>query len=409
MTVSRVTRSILGSIRPESPSPKIKQMLEKVNSQIKKHNIKATAEIGGSLAKGTNLARDYDVDIFIKFDLSYEDQDLSKLLAKILKPIKPTLVHGSRDYFQKQAGKINFEFIPVLFIQGANQALNITDCSPLHTTWFVKKGKKVRDDVRLAKMFCKAAGVYGAESYIRGFSGHTMDILVVHYGGFEQLLKASLKWKEKIVVDPERAHNGNALKILNRSKIEGPLIVIDPVDPYRNAASNVGREKFHKFIEHSRRFLNNPSEEFFEIKKLDVNQLKKKFPVFLEVKVITKKAKVDVAGSRILKVFETLQEELEEYSIIESGWYFDKESKGMLWFGVSHDKRKSEVTISGPPLSAKKHVANFKKKHKKTFTKSGRIYTTQRRRLLSIDKVALQILKKPYLKQRMKSCSVKLH
>jgi len=79
---------------------------------------------------------------------------------------------------------ILFEFIPVVTIHKASDAQNITDISPLHVAWVNKHIGKLRNDIRLAKLFCKAQGLYGAESHIRGFSGYLLELLVIAYGGF---------------------------------------------------------------------------------------------------------------------------------------------------------------------------------------------------------------------------------
>jgi len=410
MPYSKIFSTVIKDLRPQKAKYKAAElMVQRVNVLIKKHKIKAIAQAGGSYAKGTNLKGDFDVDIFIKFSLIYENEDLSKLLEKVLKPLKPTKVHGSRDYFQLVKNKISFEFIPVLNISQCEQALNITDCSPLHVQWYKKKGKNTQDDIRLAKMFCKSAKVYGAESYIRGFSGHSLDILIVHYGNFLNVLQASQKWKSKTVIDPENAHKGNALNTLNKSKIDGPLIIIDPVQPLRNAASGLHEEKFVQFKEAAKLFLNNPTIEQFKIKKPTVTQLKKKFPYLLTVNITGHKGKEDVVGSKMLKVFEELRSHLHEYALIESDWEFDKKKKAILWFGLAKNKREKEFVFSGPPLRVKDHVTNFKKKHKKTYTKSGKIYAKGMHKLIKGDAVVKDILNQSHLKQRMKSWSVTLH
>jgi len=415
MTVKGVIATVKSNLEPSrsedkqiKQSKEIKQVVDRVNSLLKKAKLKAKAEIGGSYAKKTNLANDYDVDIFVRFNLTYQSEKISNLLAKVLKPLKVKRVHGSRDYFQLKKAKLNLEFVPVLNIRQTNQAQNITDCSPLHTKWFIKKGKGREDEVKLAKLFCKAQGVYGAESYIRGFSGHTLDILVVHYKGFERLLKASLKWKEKTVIDPEKIHKGRALKKLNSSKTQGPLIVIDPIEPMRNAASGLHNEKFHRFIAAASQFLNNPSEESFTIKQLDLKELKKKYPSLLQLDITALTGKEDVVGSKLLKIYKTLRQELQEFSIIDSGWDWDKNKKSILWYGVAKKLRDKEVLIQGPPLKAIDHAENFKKKHKNAFVKKSRLYAKKKRKIVNIKKLTEDLLKQPHLKNRMKKCSVKL-
>ena len=199
-----VLKAVLRDIKPSEEVPAaIQKQLEAINKALSKKDIKATAVVGGSLAKGTHLKGDHDVDVFVKFGLKHKSHNLSDLLFDAIKSMKPERIHGSRDYFQIHKSKLTYEIVPVLDIKQAKQSQNVTDFSPWHVEWVKKNGKDLKEDIRLAKKFCKAAKVYGAESYIRGFSGHVLDILVISAGGFIPLLESALNWKPKVVVDIE--------------------------------------------------------------------------------------------------------------------------------------------------------------------------------------------------------------
>ncbi|MBI4151242.1 nucleotidyltransferase domain-containing protein, partial [Candidatus Woesearchaeota archaeon] len=242
----------------------VRTFLQRLALELKSRKINAKPVLGGSFAKDTWLKGDYDVDVFVAFDLKYAADDLSAMLEKALKPWNVVRVHGSRDYFQLK-GKINFEIIPVLAIKRAKQAQNVTDFSPKHVAWVNSKGKRLKNDIRLFKQFCKAQRIYGAESYIRGFSGHVVDILVIYYGGFLRLLKAASKWSptEKTVLDYSNQYKGQALMHLNESKIQGPLVVVDPVQPNRNAAAAIEQKPYLGLISAAKRFLKKPAAHLF--------------------------------------------------------------------------------------------------------------------------------------------------
>jgi len=178
---------ILNEIKPTAvEKQKVKRIIESVLGKIKIDDAKL--ELGGSYAKDTFLRGNHDIDVFVKFPYKlYRDKDLSEILGKRLSR-KHKRVHGSRDYFQLQKNGYTFEFIPVLDIKDSSQAKNITDVSPLHKKW-VREHLKNPDEVRLIKKFCRAQNVYGAESYIKGFSGYVLEILIVHYGSFFNLGK----------------------------------------------------------------------------------------------------------------------------------------------------------------------------------------------------------------------------
>src|SRR3989344_7128685 len=139
--------------------------------------------LGGSGAKGTWLKGQHDADIFILFPATYESDKLSDITEQWLKKIgKFERFHGSRDYFRFYQDRFVFEVVPIRAIKNAEDAANITDVSPLHAAWVKKKStEKICDDIRLAKAFCKAQRMYGAESYISGFSGYVLEILIIHY------------------------------------------------------------------------------------------------------------------------------------------------------------------------------------------------------------------------------------
>jgi len=53
---------------------KVDLFVKKIDELIKKSKIKAKCTKGGSLAKGTFIKGDFDVDLFIKFDYSYKQK-----------------------------------------------------------------------------------------------------------------------------------------------------------------------------------------------------------------------------------------------------------------------------------------------------------------------------------------------
>jgi len=242
-----ILKDILTEILPDEKKvvAEAKQVVNNIQKELQRQQYKAKVMIGGSVAKGTFLRQDHDIDIFVMFDKKkYANSDLSAMLESTLKKLFPivTRIHGSRDYFQVKHIR-SYELVPILFIKKTKDAQNITDCSPLHVQW-VKKFPQLKNEIRLFKAFCKAVGVYGAESYIQGFSGHVVDILTIYYKGFVNVLKASQKWKAPVVLDYYKTHKGKVLQDLNVSKTQGPLILVDPIQPERNAAAAVGMEKF---------------------------------------------------------------------------------------------------------------------------------------------------------------------
>ena len=409
-----ILKQIIKELKPEKDvADKCNAVLTSINSEIKKNKIKAMAVLGGSIAKGTFLKNDYDCDIFVRFDLSYKKKNISDLLERILK-IFPRVerIHGSRDYFNFKSNQINFEVVPVLDIKKAEQAVNITDCSPLHVKWVkdnLKKNPKLADEIRLTKAFCKSCSVYGAESYIRGFSGHVLDILVIYYKGFMPLLRNALKWKEQEVIDFNNYYKGNALERLNKSKLSS-LVVIDPIQPERNAAAVLSRENFLLFRKSAADFLKKPSKKFFEKKEITINELKDKSKhknlVLLDVKAFD--GKEDVVGSKLLKAFDYINKNLVSngFTVYDKGWKWDKKEKALFWFILKHEILPESFKRIGPPIKNKENVKEFMKKHKKTFIQGKRICANVKREFRKPENLIKFLKKDKYLKERVKKIEI---
>ena len=400
---------IKNRIRPDEKSilKKVDVFLEKINKELKAKKIEAVAVAGGSIAKGTFIKGDYDVDVFVKFSKKYETGKLSDLLEKCIKKSRPERLHGSRDYFQIKEGGLVFELVPVYDIKSAEEIVNITDASTLHFRWVreqIKKNPNLADEIRLARAFCKANEIYGAESHIRGFSGHVLDILAIYSGGFMELMKNVSSWKEKQVIDFYDVYRGNAIKTLNRAKTESPLILIDPVQPERNASASLSNEMFKKFIEKAKEFLKKPSEEFFKRKKFSLSSIKKKNMIIIEAAAL--KGKKDVIGSKLMKTFEKIKKQLQinGFGLRESGWRW--ENKAYFWFVFKKNRISKTYIREGPPIKAKDNVENFKSKHKKTVVKGKRIYAKVERTFTDAKSCLREILRMEDISANFKSAKI---
>ena len=181
--IKSILNEVLEEIQPDRNYEK--EIFERLGTIIKKINQNQKdfkAVLGGSGAKGTWL-KTFDADIFVVFDYGrYKDKssELSGILEKALKNKFRNIIklHGSRDYFQLRENSFTFEIVPILKIKKAEQAKNITDVSPLHSNW-VRKHKKLVNEIKLTKQFAQAQNVYGAESHIKGFSGYVCEILTL--------------------------------------------------------------------------------------------------------------------------------------------------------------------------------------------------------------------------------------
>ena len=384
-----ILKEVLKKIEPPKEDLKVidsslKEVLEKIKQRIKKLKIAAEIFVGGSFAKDTVIKKDkYDVDIFIRFDKKHEKQGISKLAAEILKVMKNVeVVHGSRDYFViKVSPEFVIELIPVIKVSKPEQAENITDLSYSHVNYIKKKikNKKILDEIRIAKAFCYANNCYGAESYISGFSGYAIELLVYYYGSFLKFLKAMIKLdgkKEIIDIEKHFKKKTDVLMDLNASKLFSPIILIDPTFKQRNALAALSKETFEKFKKAAKDFLKNPKLEAFEEKKTDIEQLRKdairKNQEFVWLQAETNKQDGDIAGSKLLKFYRHLESEIAKlFEIKNKGFNYNGKKSARFFFTA---KSKGEIISAGPKAEDKESAAKFKARHKNTFVKSGRIF-----------------------------------
>ena len=412
------------------------EFISRLDRALRTAKVKAKPVVGGSGAKGTWLRGMHDIDVFVCFDYGRykgKSAELSEFLAAAMKKAFPKheRLHGSRDYFRIPSNGYNFEIVPILSIKKSGQALNITDVSLLHSDWVkkeVRKNKKAAldDEIRLTKAFCKAQRVYGAESYVRGFSGYACEVLTAYYGSFLKLVSAaSAKWKKqiaagkKIIVDAANHYRKrDPLRELNQAKIQSELIVIDPVQADRNATAALSNETLNTFIEAAGAFIKKPEKNFFEKQEITADKLRQKAEgkelIIVEADPI--RGKEDVVGAKLVKASEHMLLQLKEkgFAVAESGWEWEKNRKGpaLLWYIVQKGEPKPEVRY-GPPLNSREHAENFRKEHqgkkgRQLFEKSGRLYAKIERQYKQPQQLVSHLIAEDgYLKDKAQHYSVK--
>ncbi len=411
--IKKILEEVLTKVNPSKEELNyinkfLKNFIAELEKKLKSTKINAEVFVGGSFAKKTLIKKDeYDIDIFVRFDEKYKGKNISELTEKAIKKMKGTgkisVIHGSRDYFRINEPSFFVEVVPVMKVKNPKNAENITDLSYFHVNYIRNKLKteKMLEDVRLAKAFCHANKCYGAESYINGFSGYAIELLICYYGSFMNFIKAVSKIKEKEIIDIEKIYK-NKYEIsmnLNSAKMSSPIVIIDPTYKERNALAALSKNTLEKFQKVCKKFLENPSEKFFEDEKVNLDKIKegakKNKMEFVLLKAKTNKQEGDVAGSKLIKFYRHLGDEIEKsYKIGQNGFEYNGKKESRSFFVV---KNIGEVLISGPKTDDNKNVISFKKKHKNTFSKNGHIYAKEK-----VNKSAKEFLKNWKLKNKEK-------
>ncbi len=423
----KIFSEIIKEISPsEKDILKLNIIVEELKRKIYPVLMGESIFIGGSLAKKTLIKKEtgYDVDFFVLFKEEKEEsrkkRDISKELENILKQLKIeyVILKGSRNYFQVDFKGLRFELVPIIEIKKAGQAKNITDISPLHVKYLLKEeaeNKALADEIKLAKAFCYACGCYGAESYIKGFSGYALEVLTCHYGSFFNLIKNAAKWgtKKKIVIDPEKFYTSKEkiLEEMNKSKQESPVILIDPVQKERNVCAALGKETLEKFIRACKNFIKKPSKEAFFKKEFNPSEMKKKVKkgsIFYELRAISLKDKADIAGAKLKKFFEFLSYNLKKagFSIIDEHFDFNEKSLKARYFFIIKEPEK-DMIVQGPWISMDKKYQNaFRKKWKNFFIKKNRLYAKAKRNILDVQSLLNMMDRQQMKEMGMKSIEI---
>ncbi len=221
---------------------------------------KAQGMVVGSIARHTWVRGDRDLDIFMLFDPSLPREELESQGLALARTIAGTYTdkfhekYAEHPYINANIDDVDVDLVPCYNVDSATRIQSAVDRTPFHTRYITDKINGLIDDVLLLKRFAKAGGIYGSDQMTEGFSGYLCELLILYYGGFTPLLEASASWRPHLVIDIEH----HATK-----DFDEPLVVIDPVDPWRNVAAAVSVDRMAEFVELARGYLEAPSDAFF--------------------------------------------------------------------------------------------------------------------------------------------------
>ncbi len=395
----KILKEILPSNEERVRAEKIlKDFIEKLSPRLKKFNAKLV--VGGSFAKDTWLRNNFDIDMFVKFPKGSEN--ISDLLEKALKEanLSYSRIHASRDYFRVKFNEYCFELVPVIDVKDISEITHVTDASPFHVDYVISKIKErpeLKNEIRVAKYFFKKWGIYGAETSVGGFSGYALELLIIYYGSFERLIREASRWRPKVFIDVEGHYKsfGDAIKALGKDKTRSPIILVDPVDPNRNAASSVTIDAFSKLVLRSRELIENKR----LLRERNLPELVTNGTALIEFYPRIRVER-DICGAikdvyivKAQKLMEFIEKKLKSkgFQIIYSE--FSRENFSFRF--LVYPKVLPELEVrEGPPAWIKENVDKFLSKWNPevTFVKNGRIFAIIRREKTSIEEVIDEII-----------------
>ena len=264
----RVEATVSGRI---SPTPEFLDRVARVREELVRRVETAARErssplvralVAGSAARGTFLSDRLDVDLFLLFppELSRDrlrEEGLALGAAVLSDPEKRYAEH---PYLRGQFEGFAVDAVPGFAVSDPSHPLSPVDRTPFHQAYLVERETPAHvREIRLAKQFFRSLGVYGSEARTEGVSGYLVELLILRFGRFRELLAAARRWR----VPVKLAAPGHEPPRLPE---EVALILADPVDPNRNVASALSRRNLGILILAAGAYLDRPSETWFEVR-----------------------------------------------------------------------------------------------------------------------------------------------
>jgi tRNA nucleotidyltransferase (CCA-adding enzyme) len=324
-------------------------------------------EIVGSAARGTWLSGIHDIDIFISFPEETPRKELETLGMAIARETAKLAEyaedrHAEHPYLNIVFRGFDVDLVPCFRVASASCIKSAVDRTPFHNDFVKARIKGHEDEVLLLKQFMYGCGVYGSELKTQGFSGYLTELLIIHYGSFENTVRAACSWKP-----------GEKIDIVQHSEIEHkePLVVVDPTDPRRNVAAVLSLDKFCTFIDCCREFLKNPELRFFfpacllPLEGSEIlERLESRKSAQLAVVFKTPDVVEDVLYPQLYKMEQAVAALLKDYefSVIKTGVWSGKDETVIMLELISGTLPNVKKHI-GPPVWVKEHAQKFKEKY----------------------------------------------
>ncbi len=371
-------------------------------AKIKSEKYGGVPMVCGSLGKGTWIREKYDVDLFIVFPKSLDRGDLEKIGLKVGKEIVDelggswTIKYAEHPYVRGVIDGFNIDIVPCYEMKFGDKIKSAVDRSPLHTAYVIEHlNDKQRDDVRLLKKLFKSLGVYGSDVKTEGISGYILELLVIKFKSFMGVMKFFSSANFGDVVDVENFWGGRIPRRIPRSA----LIVIDPVDKFRNASAALSAQNFYIIKTFARKFVKNPSESyfFFSWKPIKISALKSRGTKLIAIVAPRDDSVDDTLYPQMRKASSHISKKLRDFGVVRTFSWADDEKFAMI-FELIHEKLPPLDIREGPFVYSKEHSRRFLEKHEgaNIYIKGDRWYAETKREfrtpesvIRSLDKSAL--------------------
>ena len=349
------------------------------------------AIVAGSIAKGTVLKENSDLDVFILLPLNQPYETFEMLVKKAKERAFPNVPYVKKyahhPYLRLFIKGKGVDLVPAYDVKNTKDVKTPVDRTIFHTS-FVRQCLKeeLRDEVRLLKAFMKANGMYGAEIRTRGFSGYLCELLIIKCGGFEKALRFLSTYKpfSKVWIDG----------FASKHDFRDPFIFVDPVDPKRNVGSAIAMEVLSKAKILSMLWFDaKDKEQFFMpfVKREYRKELFSSLPTAFAIRFEYGDEAEDNVWGKVRKRFSQFINICEKNGIEIGGQCYEKisEKEGAVFF-LSTEPSNPYFIHQGPKVEMQEHVRKFLTVHDMILFKGGKIASVKERIIKKIEDVLEQ-------------------
>lgn len=356
------------------------------------------AELMGSTAKGTFMAGDKDLDIFVFFDTSVGEETLEEEGLAIGEAVFEefdgayAVEYAEHPYTKGDIDGYDVEIVPAYDVASGQDIRSSVDRTPFHREWVNGHlSAEEKREVVLLKAFLRGRGLYGSTLRVQGFSGYLCELLVAEYGSFEAVLEAAVDWEEDAVLDPA-AHHESLPNHLREKFSEESLVVVDPVDPERNVASVLSDGNHARFVHEAWKFRRDPSLDAFfpedpAVPEDAVAEAAERRGDFVCLEFPTPDLIDDVLYPQMRRLRRRVETELEEndFRIFHSGFHVGEDRTRLLFELFSAELPDSRKHVGPKVFHNTEHVANFSDKYADVWVDGTRLATVVEREHVTAD------------------------
>jgi len=338
-------------------------LADRAQAAIDDRNLDADVMQVGSTARGTWLAGDRDIDLFVRFPPELPREDLETYGLDIGHEVLP---EGHQEFAEHPYVKGAFDgfdvdCVPCYRVESATDIRSAVDRTPFHTRYLeARLDDELAGDIRVFKRFLKGIGAYGSDLKTRGFSGYLAELLVVDHSGLVPLLEAAVDWSPPVVFDPE-SHG--------TTTFDDPLVVIDPTDPDRNVAAVCAAENVARLQHYARDLLADPRLPLFfppDREQLTATEIKDRLARRETTAVAIEFETPDIVDDQLYPQLEKSRAGIESgltthgFEVFRSAVLVDDAGDtAVLLFELSTVTLPAVERHEGPPVAVRDHAAGF--------------------------------------------------